>query len=60
VCVPARALHHLLEWRNEQVPWPSVTLPVTELMSLILKRINEASGIYQMFGFLGDVIILKK
>ncbi|XP_072035776.1 FAD-dependent oxidoreductase domain-containing protein 2-like [Amphiura filiformis] len=54
----ARALHNILEWRNHQVPWPSVRQPITELLNHIIKRINEASGTYQMFGVLGDVIIL--
>lgn len=56
----ARALHHLLEWRYHQVPWPAVTGPTTQLLTHIVKRINEASGIYQMFGILGDVIILSQ
>ncbi|KAK3091462.1 hypothetical protein FSP39_019980 [Pinctada imbricata] len=55
----ARSLHHLLEWRYHQVPWPSHTAPITQLMNTIIKRLNEASGTYQMFGVLGDVIILK-
>lgn len=55
----ARALHNLLEWRYHQVPWPFITAPVTQMESTILKRLNEASGTYQMFGILGDVIILK-
>ncbi|OWF55933.1 FAD-dependent oxidoreductase domain-containing protein 2-like [Mizuhopecten yessoensis] len=55
----ARALHHLMEWRYHQVPWPSTTGPITQLLTHIIKRINEASGTYQMFGILGDIIILK-
>ncbi|PIK47442.1 putative FAD-dependent oxidoreductase domain-containing protein 2 [Apostichopus japonicus] len=54
----ARALHHILEYRNHQVPWPSVKQPITGLLDHIIKRMNEASGIYQMFVVLGDVIIL--
>lgn len=56
----ARALHNLLEWRYHQVPWPFIMAPVTQMESTILKRLNEASGTYQMFGILGDVIILKE
>ncbi|KAK3090905.1 hypothetical protein FSP39_015622 [Pinctada imbricata] len=55
----ARSLHNLLEWRYHQVPWPSHTAPITQLINTIIKRLNEASGTYQMFGVLGDVIILK-
>ncbi|XP_066293105.1 FAD-dependent oxidoreductase domain-containing protein 2-like [Branchiostoma lanceolatum] len=55
----ARAMFHLLEWRNHGVPWPSVSLPITQLLSTIVKRLNEGSGFYQMYSVLGDIIILK-
>ncbi|XP_062607812.1 FAD-dependent oxidoreductase domain-containing protein 2-like [Saccostrea cucullata] len=55
----ARALHHLLEWRYHQVPWPSITAPITQIENTIVKRLNEASGMYQMFGVLGDIIVIK-
>ncbi|XP_022095421.1 FAD-dependent oxidoreductase domain-containing protein 2-like [Acanthaster planci] len=54
----ARALFRILEARYQSVPWPSVRLPITELINHIIKRINEASGTYQMFGILADIIIL--
>ncbi|XP_012939152.1 FAD-dependent oxidoreductase domain-containing protein 2 [Aplysia californica] len=56
----ARALHKLLEWRYEGVPWPSVTVDRTDLSNLIVKRLNEASGNYQMFQMLGDIAIFSK
>jgi hypothetical protein len=43
-----RALHRILEYRNHGVTWPHVTLPATELVPTIVKRINEASGSYQV------------
>lgn len=52
----ARALSRLLEWRYEKVPWPFQAVPTTQLMNYLLKRLNEASGPYQMFSVLGDVI----
>ncbi|XP_013411120.1 FAD-dependent oxidoreductase domain-containing protein 2-like [Lingula anatina] len=55
----ARTLYNYLEHRNHGVEWPSIKAPITELLDRILKRINEASGIYQMFQVLGDVILLK-
>ncbi|XP_074647210.1 FAD-dependent oxidoreductase domain-containing protein 2-like [Tubulanus polymorphus] len=55
----ARTLFHILEWKNHQVPWPSVTGQQFDLLNYVIKRINEASGIYQMFQMLADVIILK-
>lgn len=39
----ARALHRELEWRNHNVTWPHITIPVTEVTNVILKRINEGS-----------------
>jgi len=54
-----RALHHLLEKRNHNVPWPFRSGHVTDLVPFIIKRINEASGPYQMFGRLCDVIALR-
>jgi len=38
-----RALHRVLEWRNHQVTWPYITVPITEVVNVIIKRINEAS-----------------
>ena len=60
VSLAARTLHRILEWRKHKVPWPSVRLPITELINHITKRVNEASGTYQMFGVLGDIVILTK
>uniref|UniRef100_A0A3Q3W1K2 FAD-dependent oxidoreductase domain containing 2 n=1 Tax=Mola mola TaxID=94237 RepID=A0A3Q3W1K2_MOLML len=54
-----RAVHRVLEQRYHGNPWHSTKLLTTQLLSLILKRINEASGPYQMVGVLGDVIVLR-
>lgn len=54
-----RALARLLEWRNHGVHWPSVTLHIKDLMNYLLKRLNEASGTYQMFSALTDVIVFR-
>ena len=40
------------------MPWPSVTLTPINLDSHFVKRMNEASGIYQMFGNLADVAVI--
>jgi hypothetical protein len=55
----SRALHRMLEWKNHGVAWPAKSGPTEDLLTTILKRINEASGIYQMFGMLGDVVLLR-
>lgn len=39
----ARALHRHLESRYHGIPWPSVTVPCSDLLNLLIKRINEAS-----------------
>lgn len=57
--VLVRAVHRVLEQRYHSNPWPSTKLLTTQLQSWILKRVNEASGPYQMFGVLGDVILLQ-
>ncbi|XP_035470688.2 FAD-dependent oxidoreductase domain-containing protein 2 isoform X3 [Scophthalmus maximus] len=55
----ARAVHRILEQRYHSNPWPSTKLLTTQLQSWILKRVGEASGPYQMFEVLGDVILLR-
>ncbi|XP_069855526.1 FAD-dependent oxidoreductase domain-containing protein 2 isoform X2 [Dipodomys merriami] len=54
-----RAVHRLLEHRHHSVAWPSTKYPITQLTSSIIRRINEASGLYQMFGVLADIILLN-
>ncbi|XP_047426748.1 FAD-dependent oxidoreductase domain-containing protein 2 [Mugil cephalus] len=54
-----RAVHRVLEHRYHNNPWPSTKVATTHLQSWILKRLGEASGPYQMFEMLGDVILLR-
>ncbi|XP_057673130.1 FAD-dependent oxidoreductase domain-containing protein 2 [Corythoichthys intestinalis] len=54
-----RAVHHLLEQRYHKTQWPATRLLTTQLLPAILKRVGEASGPYQMFEILGDVILLR-
>ncbi|XP_048448900.1 FAD-dependent oxidoreductase domain-containing protein 2, partial [Rhincodon typus] len=56
----ARAVHHLLEHRYHGTTWPATTLPIIHLTNTIIKRINEASGLYQMFSVLADIVLLQK
>ncbi|XP_028406643.1 FAD-dependent oxidoreductase domain-containing protein 2-like [Dendronephthya gigantea] len=53
----ARSLHRILEWRNHGVKWKHHIIPQSQILNYITKRVNEASGIYQMFGILVDVVI---
>ncbi|XP_051015860.1 FAD-dependent oxidoreductase domain-containing protein 2 isoform X1 [Acomys russatus] len=55
-----RAVHRLLEHRHHGITWPSTEHPITQLTSSIIRRVNEASGLYQMFSVLADVILLKE
>jgi hypothetical protein len=55
-----RAMHRMVEWRNHGVKWPSITKDLDQLVPSILKRANEASGIYQMFSHLGDLAIVDR
>ncbi|KAK7174350.1 hypothetical protein R3I93_001535 [Phoxinus phoxinus] len=54
-----RAVHKILEQRYHNIAWAATTLPISQLQSWILKRVNEASGPYQMFAVLGDIILLR-
>ncbi|XP_059153473.1 FAD-dependent oxidoreductase domain-containing protein 2-like [Physella acuta] len=55
----ARALHRLLEWRYENIPWPYYEIPAADMLNTMIKRMNEASGPYQMFQMLGDVFLFS-
>ncbi|XP_023415718.2 FAD-dependent oxidoreductase domain-containing protein 2 [Loxodonta africana] len=55
-----RAVHRLLEHRHHGIAWPSTERPITQLTSAIIRRVNEASGLYQMFSVLADVVLLKE
>uniref|UniRef100_A0A8C5K4C6 FAD-dependent oxidoreductase domain-containing protein 2 n=1 Tax=Jaculus jaculus TaxID=51337 RepID=A0A8C5K4C6_JACJA len=55
-----RAVHRLLEHRHHGVTWPTTEHPITQLTSSIIRRVNEASGLYQMFSVLADIILLKE
>ncbi|XP_043824378.1 FAD-dependent oxidoreductase domain-containing protein 2 [Dromiciops gliroides] len=56
----ARVVHRLLEHRHHGIPWPSLVYPITQLTNTIIRRVNEASGLYQMFSVLADIILLKE
>ncbi|CAB1342005.1 unnamed protein product [Coregonus sp. 'balchen'] len=54
-----RAVHRVLELRYHSNSWPATKLSISQLQSWLLRRVNEASGLYQMFGVLGDIILLR-
>lgn len=60
LAISVRAVHRLLEHHHHGVAWPSTEHPITQLTSSILRRVNEASGLYQMFSVLADVVLVKE
>ncbi|KAG5832097.1 hypothetical protein ANANG_G00287490 [Anguilla anguilla] len=54
-----RAVHRVLEQRYHGNAWPLTSLPNNQLISWLLRRVNEASGPYQMFRVLGDIVLLR-
>ncbi|XP_069593262.1 FAD-dependent oxidoreductase domain-containing protein 2 isoform X4 [Ranitomeya imitator] len=54
----ARSVHRMMENRYHNIPWPSTHYSIFQLLNVLLRRINEASGLYQMFDVLVDVILL--
>ncbi|XP_061079499.1 FAD-dependent oxidoreductase domain-containing protein 2 [Conger conger] len=54
-----RAVHRVLEQRYHGNAWPSTSISINQLSSWLLRRVNEASGPYQMFGVLGDIVLLQ-
>jgi thioredoxin reductase len=53
-----RALHRILEKKYEGVEWPHNQLSVdpASLMEKVIERVNRTSALWQLFGFLCDVI----
>lgn len=54
-----RALHRMLEWSYHRVPWPYRRLPATPdaLTQAVIERVNRTSALWQLFGFMCDVIV---
>lgn len=56
-----RALHRMLEQKYHGVGWPHCHLPADprELMEAVIARVNRTSALWQLFGFLCDLIIIE-
>ena len=55
-----RSLHRLLEHRYHDVPWPSRELDGSpeSITKAVVERVNRTSALWQMFGFLSDVVLV--
>jgi len=53
-----RALHRMLERRYHDVPWPAEKLDAdaASLADAVIARVNRSSALWQLFGFLADVL----
>lgn len=58
----ARALSRMLTLRYEDEPWPSRTVSATPdaVTSLLIERINRTSALWQLFGFMSDVVSIDR
>ncbi|MFI9006011.1 NAD(P)-binding domain-containing protein [Actinosynnema sp. NPDC053489] len=52
------ALHRILEHRYHGVPWPSRDLAPEAVADAVVERVNRTSALWQMFGFLADVVLV--
>jgi thioredoxin reductase len=54
-----RALHRIFERRYHGCHWPCTTIPRTPegFSKALFRRINTSSGLWQQFGFFGDLIV---
>eukprot|EP00730_Choanoeca_flexa_P001479 TRINITY_DN10652_c0_g1_i5.p1 TRINITY_DN10652_c0_g1~~TRINITY_DN10652_c0_g1_i5.p1 ORF type:complete len:585 (+),score=160.19 TRINITY_DN10652_c0_g1_i5:143-1897(+) len=55
----ARTLFNMLMENHENEAWPSEILDVCQVLNKTLDRANRASSIYQMFGVLSDVMVMR-
>jgi thioredoxin reductase len=55
-----RALHRILERKYHGVDWPCRRLPASPyaLMEAVIARVNRTSALWQLFGFLCDLIVV--
>lgn len=56
-----RALSRILERKYQGVSWPHRTYAADSqaLMEAVLARVNRTSALWQLFGFLGDLIVVS-
>src|SRR5262249_12725085 len=55
-----RALHRMLERKHHGIEWPDSRLAADPdaLMEAVIERVNRTSALWQLFGFLCDLIVV--
>src|SRR5262249_5380533 len=55
----ARGLYRMFERKYHEREWPSRSVPMTPVavVQAILGRVNPSSGLWQQFGFFGDLLV---
>jgi len=55
-----RALHRTLERKYHGKTWPYTSLPAKPeaMMNAVISRVNRTSALWQLFGFLGDLVVV--
>ena len=56
-----RALHKILKQRYAETPWPAtrVAPEAGAITAAVIARVNRSSGLWQQFGFLADVVLVR-
>lgn len=56
-----RALHYILQRKYHGRPWPNRCLPPDpeKVMDAVIARVNRTSALWQLFGFLCDLIVVS-
>jgi len=57
-----RALHRILGQRYHREPWPQRRLAADPeaMMDAVIERVNRSSALWQLFGFLADLIVVPR
>jgi len=56
-----RALHKILERRYATTPWPASRIAAgpDAITAAVIARVNRSSALWQQFGFLADVVLIR-
>jgi len=56
-----RALHKILKQRYAATPWPATRIAAgpDTITAAVIARVNRSSALWQQFGFLADVVLIR-